>query len=355
METSTEKSASAGTGKWLVAGILAALIALAALYRWRTASSFDWGAFRATFTGADWWTLAAAVPLILLAYAVRALRWAVMLRPLTPHPSFWRIFVATAIGFTAIVFFGRAGELVRPYLIAAKERVSFSSQMAAWLLERILDLMMVLLIFGIALGRISQSGISPGPKLKVVLEAGGTVIGVTAGICLAVLLLFRYFTVQMQERLIASISFLPDALHQRLEAFLAAFIEGMKSTRSNAYVVRLVGYSVLEWALVVGCFACVLRAFPATRTLSITDVIIFMGFVSFGAAVQIPGVGGGVQVASVLVLTEFFGLSLEAATGMALLLWLMTFVVIVPFGVFLAFREGLKWRSLRHISEEPGP
>ena len=44
-----------------------------------------------------------------------------------------------------------------------------------------------------------------------------------------------------------------------------------------------------------------------------------MGFVSFGSIVQIPGVGGGMQVVSVLVLTELFGIRLELATAFALL------------------------------------
>ena len=40
-----------------------------------------------------------------------------------------------------------------------------------------------------------------------------------------------------------------------------------------------------------------------------------MGFVSFGAVVQIPGIGGGVQVVSVLVLTKIFGFPVELATS----------------------------------------
>ena len=43
-----------------------------------------------------------------------------------------------------------------------------------------------------------------------------------------------------------------------------------------------------------------------------------MGFVSFGSIVQIPGIGGGMQVVSVLVLTELFGVRLELATAFAL-------------------------------------
>jgi hypothetical protein len=55
------------------------------------------------------------------------------------------------------------------------------------------------------------------------------------------------------------------------------------------------------------------------------------------------------QIVTVLVLTEFFGITLETASGIALVLWIITFVVIVPLGLALAFHEGIKWRNLRHI------
>jgi uncharacterized protein (TIRG00374 family) len=324
------------------------------IYRWRT-DGFDWAAFGKTFIGVSWGWLIASLPFILGTYVGRALRWRVMVQAVRPDSSLWNIFVATVIGFTAIVFFGRAGELVRPYLIATKERVSFSSQVAAWLLERILDLMMVLLIFGVALAQVSRSGVSPGPGLKTILQIGGTVIGVTGATCLVVLLLFRYFTDAMRQRLMDALTFLPDGLHRRLEGFLAAFLEGMKSTRSNTYVVLLIAYSFLEWLLIIACYLCLLKAFPVTSGFTLTDIVIFMGFVSFGAAIQIPGVGGGVQVASVFMFTEFFRMTLESATGMALVLWAVTFVSVVPFGMLLAVREGLRWRSLSHISEEAAP
>jgi ABC-type sulfate transport system permease component len=77
-----------------------------------------------------------------------------------------------------------------------------------------------------------------------------------------------------------------------------------------------------------------------------------MGFVSFGAIVQIPGIGGGTQVVSVLVLTELFGTGLEVATSFSLFIWVVTFVVIVPVGLLLSVREGLNWRRLRQIGRE---
>ncbi len=329
-------------------------VATFVVYRWRT-SGFEWRLFLATFEGVHRGWLALSALIILVTYYGRALRWQVMVRPLRPDSSSWRIFIATAIGFTAIVFFGRAGELVRPYLISVKERVPFSSQMAAWLLERVLDLLMVLVIFGIALSQVPRTGLTPGPHLKILLQAGGTIIGVAGVGCLGLLLAFRHFTSAMHERLLASITFLPAALQQRIGSVLAAFSQGFGSTRGNTFILQLLAYSILEWLMIIACFLSIFHAFPATERFSTTDIIIFMGFVSLGSAIQIPGVGGGMQVAAVLVLTELFGLKLEAASGFAVALWLVTFVVIVPLGLVLAFREGLTWGNLRHVSEEPAP
>jgi hypothetical protein len=67
--------------------------------------------------------------------------------------------------------------------------------------------------------------------------------------------------------------------------------------------------------------------------------------------VQIPGVGGGAQVVAVLVLTELFGVRLERATAFAFFIWIITFVAVVPAGLYLAVLEGLDWRSLRRMGE----
>ena len=51
-----------------------------------------------------------------------------------------RLVAPTIVGFTALALLGRAGEMIRPYLIARKENVSFSSQLAVWAVERIFDM-----------------------------------------------------------------------------------------------------------------------------------------------------------------------------------------------------------------------
>src|ERR1700678_3646872 len=195
-------------------------------YRWRT-SGFSWHEFTSALVNVDWSWLALALALILATYLGRAMRWEVMLRPLQKHTSLWRAFSATAIGFTAVVLFGRACEPVRPYLIAKKEGVTFSSQVAAWVVERMLDLLMVLVVFGIALSQVSRSAIQHGPRVKMGLEAGGYTAGVAGVACLALLLGLRQFRGGVQQRLMDGLSFLPEAMTAKIAKALQSFGEGM--------------------------------------------------------------------------------------------------------------------------------
>jgi len=334
-----------------IAGLLAFLGAAAFVYyRYRT-SGFVWQEFVDSLENVDWHWLGLALATILLTYLGRALRWEIMLRPLTHRASLWGILVATCIGFAAVVLFGRAGEPVRPFLIAKKEGVSFSSQVAAWVVERILDLLMVLVIFGIALTQVSNSAIQHGPRVQEILKAAGYAAGLTGAVCLSLLIALRQFRGRVRARLMEGLAFLPGPVQVRIEKFLAAFEEGMASTRNSSFTWLLVLYSALEWAIIAGSFYCIFRAFPATASLTLTDVIITLGFIAFGSVVQIPGVGGGMQLATMVVLTEFYGVSLEAATSVALALWINNFVMIVPVGLGLAFHEGIKWRSLKHLGD----
>lgn len=331
-------------------------LAVAALCVWwlhheLSARSFDWRLAAASFTGLRWsWLLLSLVP-ILGTYYWRALRWSVMIKPVKAQPSVGNLLAATVIGFAAITLFGRPGELVRPYLIARKEGVPLSSQLATLLLERIFDLLMALLLFGFALARINASGMAVGPKLSSLLEVGGKVLGLVGLILLIVLLSFRHLAEPARKRITDALRFLPEHQFRRAEKLVSAFVHGVESTRSDAALLLVLFYSVIEWAFIIASYWCVVQSFTAFN-LTFIDVILFLGFIAFGAVIQLPGIGGGIQVASVLVLTELFGARLEPATAFAFVIWIISFVVVVPLGLLVALREGLKWNSLRQIGHQ---
>jgi hypothetical protein len=317
---------------------------------WFAAGAFDWRLFVATAGKLRWWWVAASLVPSAGTYCGRALRWQVFLKPLKPKPSFRNLLSATVVGFTALAVFGRAGEFVRPYLIAVKERVPVASQMAAWLLERLFDLLMAFLFFAYGLTRVAGRGAHVGPGLAWVLAVGGKVAGAVSLAALLLLVLMRHLAEPGKRCALKALRFLPRKQFDRAEHLITTFVQGVESTRSDTALLLLLLYSVLEWGMILAVYWCLTQSCSGLIQLSLPDVIVFVGFVSFGATVQIPGVGGGVQVVAVLVLTELFGARLETATFFALVLWIMTFVVIVPVGITVALKEGLSWRGLRQLS-----
>ncbi len=336
----------------LLLGLILAVCLLAlVLFRWRQ-SGFDWALFSSTLLRMRWPWLAAACLIALATYYGRALRWAVMIRHLKPHPDMLGLFSATAIGFSAIVLLGRPGELVRPYLIAENEHVPFSSQLAAWVLERICDLLAALTIFAYALIRVGRSGAKVGPGLHWALSFGGYLTGILTVICMSILFMLWRFPDEFERRLTDALRVLPSDWSERAARLVRSFVSGIQLSGGRSSMLLLVATTVLEWALITFCYLALFQAFPALAKLGITDAFVLIGFVAFGSLVQIPGIGGGVQLVSVVVLTEIFQLPLEVASGTALVTWFVTFVVVVPVGAALLIHKGINWHRLGEMGRE---
>ena len=333
-------------------GVAALAVGIWLVRRFLESRGFDWRAFRATLLALRWWWLAAASGSVMAGYYGRALRWRVLMRPVKADPSLWNLFSATVIGFSAITVLGRPGEFVRPYLIASKEKVSTSSQIAALVLERIYDVLIVLAIFGFALGRVRRSDAALGPALSWVFATGGWLVGALSVVVLGLLAAFRHFSAGMRRRLLGALSALPERHFKKADRLITAFVEGVASTKSQKAMLLVVWYTVLEWATIALTVYFVMRAFGDALHFGWLDVLIFLGFLAFGAVVQIPGVGGGTQVVSVLVLTELFRIPLEISTSVAIVLWFISFVVVVPLGVLLALHDGIRWRTLKQLEPE---
>jgi uncharacterized membrane protein YbhN (UPF0104 family) len=88
---------------------------------------------------------------------------------------------------------------------------------------------------------------------------------------------------------------------------------------------------------------------PRLTDLDISHVLLLMGFSMVGSVVQLPAVGGGSQLAVITALQVIYGIPPEGAVSCGILLWLVTFMAVVPPGLLLAHREHV---SLRKISRE---
>ncbi len=177
-----ESYASASGWRWRQS-----LIGVALLIRRASLTGFDWALFQATLRTADLRWLAAAWALAVLSYWGRSERWMIMLRPLAPAARSIDVFRDTAIGYSALTVLGRPGEIVRPWLIARSSCVPLSSQLSAWVLERIYDTLIVLAIFGFALLSVSSPETVSHGSVRWLLDVGGALVGLIAVVCLSVL------------------------------------------------------------------------------------------------------------------------------------------------------------------------
>src|SRR6266851_5777036 len=83
-------------------------------------------------------------------YALRALRWKVFQQNLGPS-HFWEIYKITLAGFTAMFLLSRLGEVVRPVLLARKEKLPVADMFGIYALERVFDVVSAAVIAAIAL------------------------------------------------------------------------------------------------------------------------------------------------------------------------------------------------------------
>ncbi len=288
-----------------------------------------------------------AVALIYLAYAMRAIRWKIFLRPVRPQASSWKLVAPTLVGFTGLALLGRPGELIRPYLIARREDLTFSSQLAVWAVERIFDIAAFTILLVLA------AFLATAPKRltyhRSFQEAGLIFLALSVGLTIGAIVISRVgeALASWVERRFAHVA---ANLGHRVAMRIREFRGGLHTIHDVWSFVMLAVVSVVMWATIAVSYKEVTHAYHA-EALEIpqSQVLLLMGSSMVGSVIQLPGVGGGSQLATIAALEHIFDVPRELAASCGIMLWLVTFVAVIPVGLLLAHRERL---SLRKLSRE---
>ena len=336
----------------LVFCILAILIYLQ--YRhWRT---FDWGTFWSQTHRIRWWHVFHGVVLIYLAYVVRALRWKIFLKPVQPQAKLSELVSPTLIGFTGLALLGRAGEFIRPYLIARRTGLSFSSQLAVWAVERIFDIGAFGVLMAIAIFLPSALQSIPHPEdYQLFREAGFFLIVFVLGTTAAAVVIGRNSDAAARwvEQRFAHLS---SNLGHRLGQKVREFGMGLNTIHGPMSLLWLSVVSVGMWYMIALAYHEVTHAYQyAALDIPVSQLLILIFASMLGSMLQLPAVGGGSQMATIAVLSSVFDAPPEMAASCGILLWLVTFAAVVPLGLVLAHRERLSLRKLSvesHQAEE---
>lgn len=396
----------------IVLAILCALVYFQ-IQHWR---SFDWARFRQA-SHVDPLHIVAAIAIVYVTYLLRALRWRIFLQPVCKTTTN-RLISPTFVGFTGLALLGRPGEFIRPYLISVKEKVSFSSQLGVWTVERIFDIgaFTVLMTIDVFISRQLRAN----PYIGKFRLAAVALCALVAFMSLIALLIrkrghaFAGFLHGLTSKVSANLA-------RHVDQKVRAFGEGLNTIAGGKAFFQLVAVSLVMWFLIALAYREVAHSYPhdpgqntsapvldvetaqlagmpesagqeltpavlqeiAARvqpkgftvqqqpdgawlmqkgkrinkigsrphlsTLDVSRVLLLMAFSMVGSIVQLPAVGGGSQLAVISALQLIYGIPPELAVSCGILLWLVTFMSVIPVGLAFARREHL---SLKELSEE---
>jgi glycosyltransferase 2 family protein len=322
--------------------------ALAIVLIWWFAKDLEWSQVLAAVRDADWILLGIATALLLTTYYVRALRWRCLLAPVHPGVKVSNLFAATSLGFTAVLFVGRAGEIVRPVALSSKERVRPSAAFATIMIERIFDAVTVVAIFSANL-LVFDTPLAGGMPMGPIRLAGGFLLGASA-IGIFGLVMLRRHRVGAVDFLHRRLAFLGRRLRRMIVNFVSNFAESLSVLHDFRELVVASAYSLLLWGICVAANVLTLRAFGLEN--GVSDSIFVLGFSMIGSLVPTPGGAAGAFHATTQKGLLLLGVELNAAAAVSIVMHLLAFGSAAVFGFYFLLRGGISLTRLRAAIHE---
>jgi len=310
------------------------LFLLAVFIFWFFGRNLDWQEVSYSLQKANPWFLGIACLIICVGYLLRAIRWQVLLEPITPS-SLKELFATTTVGFAAIFLIGRAGEIIRGMWLPMRDpRVRPSASLVTLGLERIFDLAALACFFAVNLlwftppvGREAEFD-----KVKFVG------IGMLVVVILGFVALFIYQ--RMSDRVIAWFGRITDrkGFPRRIRKILLSILKQLAAALSilrdwrEALLVSF--WSFMLWLSIAIPTWLVLLAFDLPFTFS--DSLFIMGFAVVSSVVPTPGGAAGAfhtaTAASLLFLRP--EMRREDAAAVAIAMHLVYFAPAIIFGLY---------------------
>jgi uncharacterized protein (TIRG00374 family) len=327
---------------------LALMVILLAVFLWNV----DFAEVGRSLAGADFRLLVTASLVAILAYWMRALRWQFILRPVG-RVRLSSVLLTTAVGYAALSLLpARMGDLIRPLLLARREKIPVSASLASILTERVFDLWSVVLFFLVFIvWPPSMPNLDAQAKRSLeVLSLSGYVVG--AGLLIGTLILLGLFRYQepFVELLTRPVGWIKSSWRQPATNFFNHFLDGLRVLQRPRDLLVTTVASIIMWYVICWQVRFTLLAFDIDLPLRAAYLIVTMAVI--GLAVPTPGGVGGFHKATQVGMTLFFGIGLNQATGIAIAYHAICFVPITIIGLLCLPLLGVNLREVEAAPSE---
>lgn len=234
------------------------------------------------FREADYFWILMVLLAFLVSNVSRAIRWIMLIRPMGFTPRLINGLLTTILGYFANLGLPRMGEIVRGATLAQYEKIPVEKVMGTIVVDRIFDVISILLVTGLALAleydmilAFAEEHISLGERLG---DTGSLLLWF-GGFCLAALALFW----ALRRRIART------RLFQKAVEIGRGFLQGIQTVRKLQRPWFFVFHSVNIWFMYFLMTYLCFFAFEPTTGLSMAAGLVVFVFGGWGIVIPSPG------------------------------------------------------------------
>ncbi len=301
--------------------------------------------------------LVPAIFLVALTFLLRAIRWRYLAGSLK-QISTARIISPLMIGFMANILPARAGEVIRAYMLAKKEDLSFSASFATIFVERLLDMLCVLaMLLGIiffSADSFTDGGSPEGARLMNYMIKFGWISFIGSAFILSFSVLLQYKNHWAMKIIDVLTKPLPEKWQTKIRDMVRSFTEGLKILKDiKGFSIALI-MSVLVWFAITFTYYPIYMAFGIEAQLPMVSslIILCLSIAIFISLFPTPAFLGAFQAACVVALHEIFGISKAVAASYGIIAWFVTMGFTITGGLFFVLKDNISFSEISSQGEE---
>ena len=334
----------------LIIGLIVAILAV--FYTMRNVSVAE---LMDSFSRVNYVWILPTFLLMCLTYVARAIRWRALLLPVH-HVRTLDLFSPLMVGFMAGILPARAGELIRAWLLGKKFNLSFASSLATIVVERLFDLVLLLMLFSWILvfhgemldANIAWSGISiKDLAFKFGLFSLALVVGLVA---------FIFLLTFHNERAMRLVHWLvrplPEKWQYKMIQMTETFSQGLGVFRNIRALVFIALATAGVWGLIVLQYYPLYWAYGLQDKSATSLILLTVMICILITVLPTPAFLGSFNAGVLIALHEIMNEAEVATVSFGFVAWGVNFAVIVLGGVYFILHDHISVKKLVEIEEE---
>jgi len=273
------------------------------------------------------WLIIPVFFILFLSHYVRALRWRLLIKPLGYTTSRMNTFFSVMIGYLVNQGVPRLGEVVKCSVLSRYEKIPVDKLIGTIILERIIDAITLLIIFGITLA------IQPDLYTKIIdtffntradSERDKTSYTLITLILLGIAVALFFIWMFIRKKTFSDVGKILKSVGKRI-------LEGVCAIRLLKKRKQFVFLTILLWGLYFSGGYIGFMAFQETEQYGIREAFTILSAGSIGMIASPGGIGAYAYMIAQSM--QLYGLSYPIAVAFGWILWLATTAVIVIGGL----------------------